>query len=52
MGAALADLFHLVTDGTLRVVPGGEYGMSEVSQAHENLRARRTSGKLVLDPSR
>jgi NADPH:quinone reductase len=52
MGAALTELFGLVADGTLRVVPGGEYGMSEVRQAHEDLRARRTSGKLVLDPSR
>lgn len=52
MGKALTDLFHLVADGTLRVVPGGEYGLTEVRQAHEALRARRTSGKLILDPSR
>jgi NADPH2:quinone reductase len=49
---AMDELFGLVLDGTLRAVPGGEYGMSEVRRAHEDLRARRTSGKLVLDPSR
>ncbi|MGI8334629.1 quinone oxidoreductase family protein [Actinomadura scrupuli] len=52
MGTALGELFGMVADGTLRVVPGGEYGLSEVRRAHEDLRARRTSGKLVLDPSR
>lgn len=52
MGTALADLFALVQDGTLRVVPGGEYPLSEARRAHEDLRARRTSGKLVLDPAR
>jgi NADPH2:quinone reductase len=52
MGTALADLFALVQSGTLRVVPGGEYPLSEARRAHEDLRARRTSGKLVLDPAR
>ncbi|MCW2885436.1 MAG: NADPH:quinone reductase [Streptosporangiaceae bacterium] len=52
MGTALTELFDMVAEGGLRVVPGGEYGLSEVRQAHEDLRARRTSGKLVLDPSR
>ncbi|WP_199443869.1 quinone oxidoreductase family protein [Umezawaea beigongshangensis] len=49
---AMDELFGLVLDGALRAVPGGEYGMAEVRRAHEDLRARRTSGKLVLDPSR
>jgi NADPH2:quinone reductase len=52
MGTALAELFQLVADGALRVVPGGEYGLSDVRQAHEALRARRTTGKLVLDPKK
>ncbi len=46
------EMFQLVLDGKLRAVPGGEYGMSDVRQAHEDLRARRTSGKLLLDPNR
>jgi len=49
---AMDELFGLVLDGKLRAVPGGEYAMSEVRKAHEDLRARRTSGKLLLDPNR
>jgi len=49
---AMAELFALVQEGKLRAIPGGEYGLSEIRQAHEDLRARRTSGKLLLDPSR
>ncbi|XVQ07997.1 quinone oxidoreductase family protein [Spirillospora sp. CA-255316] len=52
MGTALGELFGLAAGGGLRVVSGGEYGLSEVRRAHEDLRARRTSGKLVLDPAR
>ncbi|MFC9977064.1 zinc-binding alcohol dehydrogenase family protein [Spirillospora sp. NPDC127200] len=52
MRGALDELFGLVADGRLRVVAGGEYGLEEVRKAHEDLRARRTTGKLVLDPSR
>ena len=51
MGTALGGLFDLVTEGRLRVI-GAEYGLSQARQAHEDLRARRTTGKLVLDPSR
>ncbi|WP_434447772.1 quinone oxidoreductase family protein [Lentzea sp. E54] len=49
---AMAELFGLVVDGKLKAIPGGEYGMAEVRQAHEDLRSRRTTGKLLLDPSR
>ncbi len=35
----------------VRVVVGDTYPMSEVRRAHEDLQARRTSGKLLLDPS-
>ncbi|MGK5550343.1 quinone oxidoreductase family protein [Actinomadura kijaniata] len=52
MGQALEELFGLVAEGRLRAVPGGEYGLTEVRRAHEDLRARRTTGKLLLDPSR
>ncbi|WUI03739.1 zinc-binding dehydrogenase [Spirillospora sp. NBC_00431] len=52
MRTALDDLFGLATGGRLRVVEGGEYGLTEARRAHEDLRARRTIGKLVLDPSR
>lgn len=49
---ALTELFALVELGRIRVVNGGEYGLSEARRAHEDLLARRTVGKLVLDPSR
>ncbi|REE94704.1 quinone oxidoreductase family protein [Thermomonospora umbrina] len=52
MRTALEELFGLVTEGRLRVIPGGEYPLSEARRAHEDMRARRTTGKLVLDPTR
>jgi NADPH2:quinone reductase len=48
----LAELFAMAARGELRVVEGEAYGLSEARRAHEDLEARRTSGKLVLDPSR
>jgi NADPH:quinone reductase len=48
----LRELFELTAAGDLRVVEGETYPMSEVRRAHEDLAARRTSGKLMLDPSR
>jgi NADPH2:quinone reductase len=47
----LAELFERAARGELRVVVGGTYPMSEVRRAHEDLQARRTSGKLLLDPA-
>ena len=34
------------------MVAGETYGLSEGRRAHEDLQARRTSGKLLLDPAR
>ena len=34
------------------MIVGGVYPVSEAARAHEDLAARRTSGKLLLDPSR
>lgn len=47
----LQDLFARAAAGELRVIEGDAYPLSEVRRAHEDLQARRTSGKLVLDPS-
>jgi NADPH:quinone reductase len=47
----LADLFERAARGDLRVVVGETYPMSDVRRAHEDLQGRRTSGKLLLDPS-
>ncbi|HET8756934.1 MAG TPA: NADPH:quinone oxidoreductase family protein [Solirubrobacteraceae bacterium] len=49
--APLRDLFARVAAGDLRVVEGAVYPLSDARRAHEDLRARRTVGKLVLDPA-
>ena len=49
---AMAELLPLVADGALSPVVGGRYPLSAVREAHQDLLARRTTGKLVLDPSR
>jgi NADPH:quinone reductase len=51
IAAPLQDLFGRVAAGGLRVVEGAAYPLSEARRAHEDLRARRTVGKLVLDPA-
>jgi NADPH2:quinone reductase len=48
----LRELFERTAAGELRVVEGAAYPLSDVRRAHEDLQARRTSGKLVLDPGR
>jgi NADPH2:quinone reductase len=50
--APLQELFERAAAGELRVVEGETYPLSEARRAHEDLQARRTSGKLMLDPSR
>jgi NADPH2:quinone reductase len=49
---AISDLLALVTEGALRPVAGGRYPLTAVREAHQDLLARRTTGKLVLDPAR
>jgi NADPH2:quinone reductase len=48
---ALADLFARVARGELRVVVGGTYPLAEAAQAQADLGARRTTGKVMLDPA-
>jgi len=52
VAAIVTDLFAAVAAGELEVVIGGVYPLSEAARAHEDLAARRTSGKLLLDPAR
>ena len=47
----LRELFERVVAGRLRVVEGTVYPLSEARRAHEDLQARRTTGKLLLDPA-
>ena len=51
MEEPLADLFGRAARGELSAVVGGTFPLSEVRAVHESLQARRTSGKLLLDPS-
>jgi NADPH2:quinone reductase len=48
---ALADLFARVLRGELRAVVGHTYPLEQAAQAHSDLRERRTTGKLLLDPA-
>jgi NADPH:quinone reductase len=50
-GEALADLFARVVSGELRAVVGGTYALGDAARAQIDLRERRTTGKLLLDPS-
>ena len=52
MEEPLADLFDRTARGELKPQVAQTYPLSEVRRAHEDLQARRTSGKLLLDPAR
>jgi NADPH:quinone reductase len=43
------ELFAMTVQGRLRPQIGGVHPLAEAARAHEDLRARRTTGKLVLD---
>jgi NADPH2:quinone reductase len=46
-----AELLGAVASGELEVVIGGVYPLSEAARAHTEMEERRSSGKLLLDPS-
>jgi NADPH2:quinone reductase len=48
--AGIAELLGAVAKGELEVVIGGTYPLSEARRAHEEIGARKTHGKLLLDP--
>jgi NADPH:quinone reductase len=48
---ALAELFARAARGELKVIVGNTYPLEQAAQAHRDLSERRTSGKLLLDPS-
>ncbi len=47
----LAELFARAVSGELRATVGHTYPLSEAAQAQIDMRERRTTGKLLLDPS-
>ncbi|MDQ3588210.1 MAG: zinc-binding dehydrogenase [Actinomycetota bacterium] len=52
MAGPLAELFALAAARRLEPAVGETYALSDVRRLHEDLQARRTSGKLLVDPSR
>jgi NADPH:quinone reductase len=51
LGSMIAELLGAVAAGELEVVIGGVYPLSEAARAHTEMQERRTTGKLLLDPS-
>jgi NADPH:quinone reductase len=51
LGPMIKDLLGAIAAGELTVTIGEVYPLSEAARAHEDLIARRTTGKLLLDPS-
>jgi len=49
--APLQELFERAAAGELRAVEGETYPLADARRAHADLQARRTSGKLFLDPT-
>lgn len=47
----IGELLGAVAAGDLEVVIGGVYPLSEAARAHADISERRSSGKLLLDPS-
>ncbi len=51
LATPMHELLAMTAAGDLRPVVGGTYGLSQAAQAHQDLRARSTVGKLLLDPA-
>jgi NADPH2:quinone reductase len=47
---ALSDLYARAGRGELQAIVGGTYPLEQAAQAQIDLRERRTTGKLLLDP--
>jgi len=50
-GQALADLFERAARGELQAIVGHTYPLEQAAQAQIDLRERRTTGKLLLNPA-
>jgi NADPH:quinone reductase len=51
VSSTITQLLEAAASGELEVVIGGVYPLSEAARAHNEMKERRTSGKLLLDPS-
>lgn len=52
MEETFIDLFGLIMAGKLRPIIGATYPLSRAQEAHRDMLARKSVGKLVLDPSK
>jgi NADPH2:quinone reductase len=48
----IGELLGAAASGEIEATVGGVHPLSEAAKAHEDLIARRTTGKLLLDPSK
>lgn len=51
-GDVIAELFSLILAGKITPVIGATYPLSLAVQAHADMLARKTSGKVILDPAK
>jgi NADPH:quinone reductase len=51
LATPMRELLELTAAGRLRPVVGATYALGDAAQAHRDLRARQTVGKLLLDPT-
>jgi NADPH2:quinone reductase len=52
MQETFVELFGLILSGKLRPIVGATYPLSQAQQAHRDMLARKTVGKIVLDPAK
>jgi NADPH2:quinone reductase len=47
----MQEMFDMTVAGTLKPIVSAPYPLKDARRAHEDMRARRTTGKVVLDPT-
>jgi len=47
----MAELLSMTASGALRPIVGNTYPLEDARRAHEDMRARRTTGKVLLEPT-
>ena len=47
----MQELMQMTADGSLQPIVGNTYALADARRAHEDMRARATTGKVVLDPT-
>jgi NADPH2:quinone reductase len=52
MQEVFMDLFGMIISGKLKPIVGATYPLSEAATAHRDMLARKTVGKIVLDPAK